>query len=156
MGLEPGDAEAAPFPSAKALALTGTHLSTESVRAASRRAIALAKQHGLKIVLDVDYRPVLWGLAGHGGGAERAHGSAEVTRQLQAFLPDCDLVVGTEEEIRVAGGGSSVHEALVAIRRQTRAAIVMKRGVAGCVVFEGPIPGAWTRAWSWQASRWKC
>ena len=140
MGLEPADAEAAPFAAAKALAITGTHLSTDGVRSASRRAIALAKQHGLKLVLDVDYRPVLWGLAGHGGGADREKGSAEVTRQMQAFLPDFDLVVGTEEEILVAGGGASALEALLAIRARTSATIVMKRGVAGCVVFEGPIP----------------
>lgn len=142
MGLEAADADAAPFPRAKALAITGTHLSTEAVRAATRRAIALAKQHGLRIVLDVDYRPVLWGLAGHGGGADRERGSAAVARELQAFLPDCDLVVGTEEEIRVAGGGGSALEALAAIRARTRATIVMKRGVAGCVVFEGAIPAS--------------
>ena len=142
MGLEPADADAAPFASARALAITGTHLSTDGVRAASRRAIALAKQHGLRIVLDIDYRPALWGLAGHGGGAEREQGSAAVARELQAFLPDCDLVVGTEEEIRVAGGGTSALEALAAIRARTAATIVMKRGVAGCVVFEGPIPAS--------------
>jgi 5-dehydro-2-deoxygluconokinase len=142
MALEAADVDAAPFASSKALAITGTHLSTEPVRAAARRGIALAKQHGLRVVLDIDYRPVLWGLAGHGGGAEREHGSAEVARHLQAFLPDCDLVVGTEEEIRVAGGGGGVLEALNAIRRTTRATIVMKRGVAGCVVFEGPIPAS--------------
>jgi 5-dehydro-2-deoxygluconokinase len=140
MGLGPADVDLAPFARAKALAITGTHLSTESVRAAARRAIALARQHRLRVVLDVDYRPVLWGLAGHGGGADRALGSAEVTRQIQGFLPDCDLVVGTEEEIRVAGGGASVIEALAAIRARTQATIVLKRGVAGCVVFEGPIP----------------
>jgi 5-dehydro-2-deoxygluconokinase len=142
MGLEPGDVDAAPFASAKALAITGTHLSTDGVRAAARRAITLAKRHGLKVVLDIDYRPVLWGLAGHGGGADRAQGSGEVTRQLQAFLPDCDLVVGTEEEIRVAGGNESALAALAAIRERTRATIVMKRGVAGCVVFEGAIPAS--------------
>jgi 5-dehydro-2-deoxygluconokinase len=142
MGLEPADADAAPFASARALAITGTHLSTDAVRAASRRAITLAKQHGLKVVLDIDYRPVLWGLAGHGGGAEREQASAEVTRQVQAFLPECDLVVGTEEEIRVAGGGPNALEALRAIRARTAATIVMKRGVVGCVVFEGPIPAS--------------
>ncbi|HEU5468524.1 MAG TPA: 5-dehydro-2-deoxygluconokinase [Steroidobacteraceae bacterium] len=142
MGLEPGDADAAPFAAAKALAITGTHLSTEAVRAASRRAIALARQHGLKVALDIDYRPVLWGLAGHGGGADREKGSAEVTRQMLAVLPDCDLVVGTEEEIRVAGGGASMLESIEAIRARTPATIVVKRGVAGCVVFEGPIPAS--------------
>ncbi len=142
MGLEPADVEGAPFAAAKALAITGTHLSTEPIRKASRRAIELAKQHGLRVVLDIDYRPVLWGLAGHGGGADRVRGSDEVTRQLQAFLPDCDLVVGTEEETRVAGGGTSALDALRAIRKKTRATIVMKRGVEGCVVFEGPIPAS--------------
>ncbi len=140
MALEPADAEAAPFATARALAITGTHLSTTSVRAAARAAIALAKKHGLRIVLDVDYRPVLWGIAGHGGGADRAQASAAVTRELQAFLEDCDLVVGTEEEIRVAGGGDSALEALRAIRARSKATIVMKRGVEGCVVFEGAIP----------------
>ncbi len=140
MGLEAADVEAAPFASAKALAITGTHLSTDSVRKASQRAISLAKKHGLRIVLDVDYRPVLWGETGHGGGADRAQVSDEATRQIQAILPDCDLVVGTEEEIRVAGGGDSALEALSAIRKRTPATIVMKRGVAGCVIFEGPIP----------------
>jgi 5-dehydro-2-deoxygluconokinase len=142
MGLEPADVDAAPFATARALAITGTHLSTDGVRAASRRAIALAKQHRLRIALDIDYRPALWGLAGHGGGAEREKASAAVTREIQAFLPDCDLVVGTEEEIRVAGGSESALEALAAIRARTAATLVMKRGVAGCVVFEGAIPAS--------------
>jgi 5-dehydro-2-deoxygluconokinase len=142
MGIEPGDVDAAPFAAARALAVTGTHLSSDAVRAASRRAVALAKQHGLKVVLDVDYRPVLWGLAGHGRGSDREQGSAAVTRELQAFLPDCDLVVGTEEEIGVAGGGAGTLEALRGIRARSPATIVMKRGVAGCVVFEGPIPAS--------------
>ena len=142
MGLEAADVDAAPFAAAKALAITGTHLSTEPVRKAVQRAIALAKKHGLRVALDVDYRPVLWGLSGHGGGADRAHGSAEVTRQLQAFLPDCDLVVGTEEEIRVAGGGAS---ALEALQRDPQAHARDDRHEArvdGCVVFEGAIPAS--------------
>ena len=140
MALEPADVDAAPFAGARALAISGTHLSTAGVRSAADRAVALAKKHGLKIVLDIDYRPVLWGLAGHGGGAQRAGGAAEITRVYQAFLPHCDLVVGTEEEILVAGGGNASLEALRVIRSRTPATIVMKRGVAGCVVFEGPIP----------------
>ena len=145
MALEPADVDAAPFATARALAITGTHLSTAGVRSAAQRAIALAKQHGLRIVLDIDYRPVLWGLSGHGGGAERARGADEVTLEYQAFLPHCDLVVGTEEEIRVAGGGASTLDALRSIRKHSPATIVMKRGVAGCVVFEGPIPASVSR-----------
>jgi 5-dehydro-2-deoxygluconokinase len=140
MALDAADVDASPIASAKALAITGTHLSTEPVRKAAHRAIELAKRHGRRVVLDIDYRPVLWGLVGHGGGAERSQPAGEVTRHLQDFLPECDLVVGTEEEIRVAGGSEDTEQALAQIRRRTAATIVMKRGVAGCVVFEGPIP----------------
>jgi 5-dehydro-2-deoxygluconokinase len=56
------------------------------------------------------------------------------------MLPSCDLVVGTEEEIHIAGGSSSTLEALRTLRGKTAAPIVMKRGPQGCVFFEGPIP----------------
>lgn len=140
MGLEPADVDAAPVGSTRALAITGTHLSTDGVREVARRAIAVAKAAGARIVLDIDYRPVLWGRAGHGAGAARAGTAPEATRHLQEFLAQCDLVVGTEEEILVAGGGDSLQAALAGIRALTPAAIVMKRGVEGCVVFEGAIP----------------
>ena len=35
------------------------------------RAMRIAREHGRKVVFDVDYRPNLWGLAGHGAGEER-------------------------------------------------------------------------------------
>ncbi|MGH8251734.1 MAG: bifunctional 5-dehydro-2-deoxygluconokinase/5-dehydro-2-deoxyphosphogluconate aldolase [Steroidobacteraceae bacterium] len=142
MALEAADVDASPIASSRTLAITGTHLSTGAVRKVARHAIALAKRHGGRIVLDIDYRPVLWGLVGPGGGAERSRAAAEVTRHYQDFLADCDLVVGTEEEIRVAGGSEVTEDALAAIRRRSAATIVMKRGVAGCVVFQGPIPPA--------------
>ena len=142
MGLEPGDVDLAPLGRARALAITGTHLSTEPVRAVARRAIQVAKAAGARIVLDIDYRPVLWGRAGHGAGAERAGTAPDATHWLKEFAAACDLVVGTEEEIQIAGGAQSVAAALAAIRARTLATIVVKRGVAGCVVFEGAIPGS--------------
>ena len=57
--------------SAKAVVVTGTHFSTATLDAASRKAMRLAKAHGGRVVLDIDYRPVLWGLTGHGLGEER-------------------------------------------------------------------------------------
>ena len=50
--------------SCRCLAITGTHLSAPGVLAASRKALEMAGRHGLVRVLDIDYRPVLWGLAG--------------------------------------------------------------------------------------------
>ena len=56
------------------------------------------------MVFDIDYRPNLWGLAGHAAGFERYVKSDRVSAQLKTVLPDCDLIVGTEEEIMIAVG----------------------------------------------------
>ena len=50
----------------RALLITGTHLSAPTVRAASGRALAHAARHGVLRVLDIDDRPVLWGLTKRG------------------------------------------------------------------------------------------
>jgi 5-dehydro-2-deoxygluconokinase len=128
--------------SAGAVVVTGTHFSRPNLEAASRRAMAVARSHGAKVVFDIDYRPVLWGLTGHGAGEERFVESARTTARLQSILSDCDLVVGTEEEIRIAGGAADTLEAIRAIRARSVAIIVCKRGPMGCVVFPGEIPAS--------------
>ena len=65
------DIDEALIAAAKAVVVTGTHFSTATLDAASRKAMRLAREHGGKVVLDIDYRPVLWGLTGHGLGEER-------------------------------------------------------------------------------------
>jgi 5-dehydro-2-deoxygluconokinase len=137
MGLCEDDIEEPFVASARLLAITGTHLSTGPTRAAVAKAIAAAKRHGTRVVLDIDYRPVLWGLTRPGEGASRYAESGEITAILQRILPDCDLVVGTEEEIAIAGGNKSTTAALQAIRALTGAVIVLKRGASGCSIFEG-------------------
>jgi 5-dehydro-2-deoxygluconokinase len=62
MGLEADDVDPALIASAGALLLSGTHLSQPGTLEACRRAIALAREARTRIVLDIDYRPVLWGL----------------------------------------------------------------------------------------------
>lgn len=128
--------------SSRALLLTGTHLSTEGVRAASLSAAEAARAAGTQVVLDIDYRPVLWRLTGHGRGDERYVPSSAVTEVLQDVLPMCDLVVGTEEELHIAGGSDDTLAALRAVRDLTSAPIVLKRGHQGCIVYEGAIPEA--------------
>jgi 5-dehydro-2-deoxygluconokinase len=126
--------------SAGAIVITGTHLSTPTVEAASRKAIRIAKAAGRKVVFDVDYRPNLWGLAGHAAGEARYIRSAAVTQRLDAVIGETDLVVGTEEELMIAGGVESPLEAVRRIRQLTDATIVLKQGAMGCVVFDGPAP----------------
>lgn len=125
---------------ARAVVVTGTHFSTETTAKAQRRAMDLAKQAGARVVFDVDYRPNLWGLAGHDAGQSRYIASDRVSAHLQPILGLCDLVVGTEEEIRIAGGAGDLGGALRRIRALTPATIVLKRGPMGCIVFPGAIP----------------
>ena len=137
MGLATEDFDEAWIASSRLLAVTGTHLSSAPTRAAVLQAMRWARANSVRTVLDIDYRPVLWGLTRAGDGEERYRSAAAVTAALQECLPLCDLVVGTEEEIHIAGGGDRTVDALAAIRALTAGAVVMKRGAAGCVVFDG-------------------
>ncbi len=140
MGLCVDDIDADYLARAKAVLISGTHLSHPDTRAACIKAMKLARSLGKRVVLDIDYRPVLWGLTAPGLGEQRFVPSDRVTEQLQAVLADCDLVVGTAEEIHIAGGSTDTRHALASIRAVSSGLIVMKRGPMGCVAFDGAIP----------------
>jgi 5-dehydro-2-deoxygluconokinase len=127
---------------ARAILVTGTHFSIAAAAQAQRKAIEAARAHGRRVVLDIDYRPNLWGLGGHGAGESRYARSARVTQALAAALPECALIVGTEEELHIAAGTEDTLDAIRHIRTVSEAVIVCKRGARGCVVFDGPIPAA--------------
>ena len=125
----------------RSLLITGTHLSTPSVLAASTRALDIAGRHGVVRVLDIDYRPVLWGLTGRGDGETRYIGSDEVSRHLQQQLGKFELVIGTEEEWMIAGGvEGDLMACLRRARECTHAAFVVKRGALGCSIVTGAVP----------------
>jgi len=126
--------------SAKAVLVTGTHFSVTGAAKAQRKAMAIARAAGRKVVLDIDYRPNLWGIGGHGAGESRYARSGRVTEALATVLPDCDLVVGTEEELHIAAGLEDTLEAIRHIRKMSGAVIVCKRGPKGCVVFADGVP----------------
>jgi len=140
MALSPEDVKEDFIASARAIVVTGTHFSKSNTEAAQLKAIQLAKANGGKVVFDIDYRPNLWGLAGHAEGFERYVKSERVTAKIKPVLGDCDLIVGTEEEIMIASGADDVASALKAIRAVSQATVVLKRGAMGCIVYDGPIP----------------
>jgi 5-dehydro-2-deoxygluconokinase len=125
--------------SARAILVTGTHFSQPTTAAAQHKAARIAKAARNRVVLDIDYRPNLWGLAGHDAGEQRYIRSSAVTRGLADILPLCDLIVGTEEELHIAAGAEDTLDALRLIRAQSDATIVCKRGPMGCLVFDGAI-----------------
>jgi 5-dehydro-2-deoxygluconokinase len=139
MALAATDIDVAFLARCRALLVSGTHLSAEGPRAACERAIQATRAGGGRVALDIDYRPVLWGLARPGEGADRATPSEAAAACLAAVLPYCDLVVGTEEEFRVAGGSADTGVALHNVRARTRALLVLKQGPRGCIAFEGAI-----------------
>ncbi len=134
MALTVDDIDETLIASSRALLISGTHLSRDSTRAACRKAIAIAVRARTRVVLDIDFRPVLWGLRPLADGATRYVESSAVTEYLREFLPSCDLIVGTEEEFAIAGGFDGAADAIEDVRRRTRATLVIKRGASGCTV----------------------
>ena len=141
MGLTEADIDPAFIARAGCVTATGTHLSHPQVEAATLKALRLARDNGARTALDIDYRPNLWGVAGHGEGESRFVESAAVTEKLQSTLHLFDLIVGTEEEFHIAGGSTDTLEALRAVRAVSNAVLVCKRGAKGAVAFEAAVEG---------------
>jgi 5-dehydro-2-deoxygluconokinase len=142
MAIGDAEVEASYIGRARALLITGTHFSTEYIAGVSSRALDHAHARDVRTVLDIDYRPVLWGLTKRGDGATRYIASGTVTAHLQRLLPRFDLVIGTIEEFNIAGGSDDVMRSLAEVRRHTAAVLVVKRGPLGCAVIDGAIPAS--------------
>jgi len=140
MGLTVDDIKPEFIEQARAVVATGTHLSHPQVEAATLKALTIARDSNMQTALDIDYRPNLWGVAGHGDGESRFVESDAVTAKLQSTLHLFDLIVGTEEEFHIAGGTTDTIAALKAVRDVSNATLVCKRGAAGAVAFTGAIP----------------
>ena len=117
-----------------ALLLSGTHLSQDGTRAAIDAAIVAARAAGTRIVLDIDYRPVLWGLRRLGDGEHALHRGRRTSARS----------AGASAALRPRGrhrGGDPDRRRLARPRRRAApdprdrraATIVMKRGADGCI-----------------------
>lgn len=142
MALSPDDFSPEFIASSRALLVNGTHLSSERTLAACKQAIACARAADTRTILDIDYRPVLWGLTGPGEGENRFVSSEAVSSHLQVLLAEFDLIVGTEEEVHIAGGSTDTIAALSKIRSLTNAVIVLKLGASGCAALDGAVPAS--------------
>jgi len=142
MALEEGDIDERFIASSKSLLITGTHFSREKVHHSSSLALEYARRNNVRTILDIDYRPVLWGLTQKGDGETRFVKNHNVTAHLKGILPKFDLVVGTEEEFMIAGGGQNIIASLQAVRSVSQAMLVVKRGPLGCCIIRGKIPNS--------------
>lgn len=139
MALAAEDLDPAFIASAGCTLISGTHLSTPRVFQVSLTAAQMARAASRRVAFDIDYRPVLWGLTGRDLGENRFVADAAVTGRLRQVAGLCDLIVGTEEEFQILGGEGDTLAALHAVRGETAALLVLKRGPQGCIAFPGEI-----------------
>ncbi len=140
MAITDADVEETYIRQARALLITGTHFSNEYINGISHLALDRARANDVRTVLDIDYRPVLWGLTRRGDGETRFIPSDGVTAHLQKILPKIDLAIGTIEEFNIAGGSTDIMASLRSVRALTTATLVVKRGAMGCAIIDGTIP----------------
>ncbi|HEY0127574.1 MAG TPA: PfkB family carbohydrate kinase, partial [Rubrobacteraceae bacterium] len=79
LALDEDDVDPKFVASSKALLVTGTPLSRAGSRTASLKAVKAAKEAGTKVVFDLDYRPIFWGVASHEQGGQMFVASEEAT-----------------------------------------------------------------------------
>ena len=143
MALGPEDVDPSLVARAGAVLLTGSYLSSERLRAAMARLVGCAKDSGARVALDLDVRPGLWGLAPLAAGNATNVIAPQVADAFKSVLGDCDLVVGTREEMMAAAARPDIDEALRELRDRTDAVIVVKAGVRGCSVIDGALAAHW-------------
>src|SRR5262249_60085522 len=132
MAIAEGDVEESYIARSRALLITGTHLSTKHINRISTLALHRARKNDVRTILDIDYRPVLWGLTKRGDGETRYIRSDNVSEHLQRMLPMFDLVIGTIEEFNIAGGSTEIMASLAAGGAAAPAPPVGERGALGC------------------------
>lgn len=118
------DVDAVDFSQFTALITAGTVFAAEPSRAAAFRAFELAKQAGIPIIFDVDYRPYSW---------PSADVAADVLSRAGALS---DVIVGNDEEFGFMAGSIEKGRAKARdLATSTAEIVVYKMGQHGAVTF---------------------
>jgi 5-dehydro-2-deoxygluconokinase len=118
------DVEAVDYKKFGALITAGTVFAAEPSRSAAFRAFELAKEAGIPIIFDVDYRPYSW---------PSAEVAEEVLSKAGALS---DVIVANDEEFGFMAGGIEKGEAKARALSATSASIVVyKMGHKGAITF---------------------
>jgi 5-dehydro-2-deoxygluconokinase len=118
------DVEAVDYARFGALITAGTVFAAEPSRSATFHAFDLAKEAGLPVIFDVDYRPYSWP-------------SAEVASEvLSRAAAQCDMIVGNDEEFGfmagdIAKGLNKARE----LSKTSAAMVIYKMGHEGAITF---------------------
>ena len=127
--LKPADIDPRHIASARALLVSGTALSASPSREASLHAMALAREAGTAVVIDLDYRPHAW------------TDTAEAAAVLGQACAVADIVIGNREEFDVVEhlqDRAALRDDRASAQRVLRGAtqaVVVKDGERGCKLF---------------------
>jgi 5-dehydro-2-deoxygluconokinase len=117
------DVARAPIEESRVVFLTGTGLSHEPARAATFAAAAAARDAGVPIVVDLDYRADQW------------DGAAVFAEEIQKLVDSATIAVGTEEELAAAAGTQDVEKGAGTLLERGIHALILKRGARGSTIF---------------------
>ena len=117
------DVQAVDFAKFGALITTGTVFAAEPSRSATFKAIELAKETGLPIIFDVDYRPYSWP-------------SPQIAEEVLSKAADLsDMIVGNDEEFGFMAGGVEKGMEKAKALSTTVEVVIYKMGEHGAVTF---------------------
>ncbi|MGH1478724.1 MAG: PfkB family carbohydrate kinase [Geminicoccales bacterium] len=120
--LTKADVEKPDYAAFAGLITTGTVLAGEPSRTSTFRAFDLAKEAGLPLIFDVDYRPYSW------ASAEEA---AEVYSRAATY---CDVIIGNDDEFGFMAGGYDLGlEKARTLVRSGASIVVYKQGEKGSI-----------------------
>ncbi|WP_341212889.1 5-dehydro-2-deoxygluconokinase [uncultured Limimaricola sp.] len=123
--MEVSDVEAVDYASFDAVITAGTVFAAEPSRAAAFRAFDLARDAGLPVIFDVDYRPYSW---------PSPQVAAEVLSRAGSMS---DVIVGNDEEFGFMAGGVDKGFAYARALSESAELVIYKMGHKGAVTFAG-------------------
>ena len=138
-----GDIKALPLADTNMVLISGSNFAYPNLRDATLFMAKNGRQHGATVVIDLDLRPSLWEFPD------------ALSQNMQTALPNCDVVIGTEEELWAAlsdepalvWNGKSVPaeklpilDELIQQNLGAAQTFVLKRGPKGVTIFEGNHP----------------
>ena len=122
LGLTIDHVRRAPLGSAGIVFLTGTGLTGEPSRSATLFAAEHARAQNATVLVDIDYRPMLWPSA-------EAFGT-----NVRTLLARADMAIGTEEEVCAASGEADAAAGAQRLLQAGLPVLILKRGGEGAVV----------------------
>lgn len=112
----------------QAILVSSSSFISETVGNATQKAITYAQKTHAKIILAMDH--------------EKNTVSSLILSSLQAILPHCDMVIGSETTFQSLSGSQSTQLALNHLRSITNSIFVLK-ATQGCFIFHEQIPDHW-------------